>query len=56
MNDNFISEQPVDGLEEAAEKYTNESLKNLGEILRVNVINAFKAGAEWMKDKIVTKK
>lgn len=35
-------------LDEAAEKYTNDSLNNLGAILRVNVSNAFKVGAEWM--------
>lgn len=42
-----------ESLEEAAEEYTNNSLKNLGAILRVNVINAFIAGAEWqrLKDK-----
>lgn len=35
-------------LDKAAEKYTNDSLNNLGAILRINVINAFKAGAKWM--------
>lgn len=42
-------------LDEAAEKYTNVSLNNLGMILHVNVSNAFKAGAEWMAGQGVTK-
>ena len=44
---NYKPSLPSD-LDEAAEKYTNDSLNNLGAILRVNVSNAFKAGAEWM--------
>ena len=41
-------------LDEAAEKYTDDSLNNLGAILRVNVSNAFKAGAGWMAGRGVT--
>lgn len=47
-------EEPDKSLEEAARKYTNDSLNNLGAILRVNVSNAFKAGAEWMAGQGVT--
>lgn len=44
---NYQPSLPSD-LDEAAEKYSNDSLKDLGAILRVDVRNAFKAGAEWM--------
>jgi hypothetical protein len=54
--DSLQEEQPSlpSNLDEAAKKYTNDSLNNLGAILRVNVSNAFKAGAEWMAGQGIT--
>lgn len=47
-----LQEQPVEGLGEAAGEYASDSTG----FIDMTAYNAFKSGAEWMKDKIVTKK
>lgn len=49
-----IPEQPVEGLEEAAEEHTFFAANQPGQDWETHdVTNAFKAGAEWMKAKML---